>query len=145
MSDSSTAMLMVRMGVSLAIILGMIWMAARFVRRRGRLLSRSSTEVEVVARRSTGRRSNLLVVRVGGRTLLVGATDNQVSLVADVTGSVETEVVDAPIVAASMPLSPIAAAPSSVDLRQPSRPIEAAGVRRTPLLDSIRDLTVRKA
>lgn len=183
MSSASTAMLMARMGLSLAIVLGLIWGASRVLRRRGRTLGRSATDVEVVARRSTGRRSNLLVVRIGGRTLLVGATDNQVSLVADVTEPVGTgetapdelkvpnpvavtavpntvvpnTVVPNTVVPAARPVDQIVvttdpetgavtAGPSpSVDLRQPSRPTEALGARSAQLLDSIRDLTVRRA
>jgi len=166
-------MLMARMGLSLAIVLGLIWGASRVLRRRGRTLGRSATDVEVVARRSTGRRSNLLVVRIGGRTLLVGATDNQVSLVADVTEPVGTgetapdelkvpnpvavTAVPNTVVPAARPVDQIVvttdpetgavtAGPSpSVDLRQPSRPTEALGARSAQLLDSIRDLTVRRA
>jgi flagellar protein FliO/FliZ len=172
-TSASTAMLMARMGLSLAIVLGLIWGASRVLRRRGRTLGRSATDVEVVARRSTGRRSNLLVVRIGGRTLLVGATDNQVSLVADVTepvGTGETAPdelkVPNPVPITAVPITAVPAArrvdqivvttdpetgavtagPSpSVDLRQPSRPTEALGARSAQLLDSIRDLTVRRA
>jgi flagellar biosynthetic protein FliO len=143
-NDSSTAMLMVRMGLSLAIILGLIWAAARVVRRRGGVHGRSTADVEVVARRSTGRRSNLLVVRVAGRTLLVGATENQVSLVADVTESFEPDA-PATIEPRSEPEVVAVVHQAPVDLRQPAAPVEAAGVRRAPLLDTIRDFTVRRA
>jgi flagellar biosynthetic protein FliO len=148
MNESSTAMLMVRMGLSLAIILGLIWGAARVVRRRGGAHGRSTTDVEVVARRSTGRRSNLLVVRIAGRTLLVGATENQVNLVADVTESFDPDVaMTVEPYLEPRPESETAASvgQAPVDLRQPPVPVEAAGVRRAPLLDTIRDFTVRRA
>lgn len=85
MSGASSTMMLLRMGFSLALILGMIWFAARMLRRKGKLSGASSTDLELVSRRSMGRRSNLVVVRVAGRTLLVGSTDTTVSLVADIS------------------------------------------------------------
>ena len=85
MSDSSTLMLFVRMGVSLAVILGLIWIAARVVKRSGTTKVGSTTSLDVVGRRSVGRRSSLLVVDVGDRRYLIGATDTNVSLIADLS------------------------------------------------------------
>jgi len=152
MNSSSTLVLMLRMSVSLAIILGLIWAASRFVRRRGSVLGKSSTEVEVVAKRSTGRRSNLLVVKVAGRTLLVGATDTHVSLVADVTDlpAEQLEPAGPPSLVLPSLVSGPASGPvaldggRSVDLRQPKRSVGGARGTASPLLDSIRDLTVRR-
>jgi len=166
MNSSSTLVLMLRMGVSLAIILGLIWAASRFVRRRGSILGKSSTDVEVVAKRSTGRRSSLLVVKVAGRTLLVGATDTQVSLVADVTDLPAEQLepaglpslVQPSLAPASLLPEPVLVLPTSgpapgpvaldggrsVDLRQTKRPVVASRGTGNQLLDSIRDLTVRR-
>jgi len=85
MNDASSVLLLARTALSLALILAMIWGASRLVRRRGRVAAADPTAIGVVARRSVGRRSNLLVVEVAGRTLLVGACDASVQLVADLT------------------------------------------------------------
>jgi flagellar biosynthetic protein FliO len=127
-------MLFLRMGVSLGIILGMIWMAAKVVRRRGVPRAADSTSLEVVGRRSVGRRSNLLVVKAGERTLLVGCTESQVSLVADLTDGTSP-----------VPLEATEIAPVELSLVNggSSQPVAIGGPRVT-LLDSIRDLTVRR-
>ncbi len=156
MSGGSTALLFGRMGVSLAIILGMIWLAAKVVRRKGVVRTGDTTSLEVVGRRSVGRRSNLLVVKAGERTLLVGCTDAQVSLVADLTpGAAGVAAVDASSrEAAEVPseveqvvdlarpaLTPTFALPR---LPRPGLGREAMAGERVNVLDSIRDLTVRR-
>lgn len=145
MSDTSTTMLFLRMGFSLAVILGLIWLAARLLRRSSKKAVTSSAALEVVARRSMGRRSSLLVIDVSGRRLLVGATDTQISLVADLTGEVV----------------------AGVDLGRPDlaplddRDVEVLNLTTPPvgraisttasptgvgtLINSIRDLTVRRS
>ena len=166
MSGGNTVLLFGRMGVSLAIILGMIWLAAKVVRRKGVVRTGDTTSLEVVGRRSVGRRSNLLVVKAGERTLLVGCTDAQVSLVADLTpgaahgvtagGAVDVTAVDAVSRDAS---TPAVADEQVVDLARPARTPSSALPRlprpglgreagtageRVNVLDSIRDLTVRR-
>jgi len=102
----------------------MIWLAARVLRRKGKLSGALNTDLELVSRRSMGRRSNLVVVQVGGRTLLVGSTDTQVNLVADLTGSevtqseIEAHTID--LVEEPVPLRVVR--PSSPPSRPPSRP-----------------------
>ncbi len=149
MSGGSTALLFLRMGLSLGIILALIWGAARVVRRKGVVAPMGGTTMQVVGRRSVGRRSSLLVVNAAGRTLLVGCTDTQVSLVADLTDGVAA--------AADAPEALEAPAAKRVELdlvddedgtgggrvvRLPQRSAPAG--ERSTLLDSIRDLTVRR-
>jgi flagellar biosynthetic protein FliO len=140
------------MGISLGIILGMIWMAAKFVRRRGVPGAGDSTALEVVGRRSVGRRSNLIVVKAGERTLLVGCTENQVSLVADLTPGADP--VQAAAATPGIVLSEQAGDEadrielSLLDRAEPgarsARPVAGAPASRATLIDSIRDLTVRR-
>jgi len=135
MSGASTALLFLRMGLSLGIILAMIWGAARVVRRKGVARTVDGAELQIVGRRSVGRRSSLLVVNAGERTLLVGCTDTQVSLVADLTGE--------PAPAPDGPRVQVVAEDDGAVVRLP-QPVAPTGERVT-LLDSIRDLTVRRA
>jgi len=143
MSGASSTMMLLRMGFSLALILGMIWAAARVLRRKGKVSGASTTDLELVSRRSMGRRSNLVVVRVAGRTLLVGSTDTTVSLVADLTdgdpSDVDVDLADDPVVA--VPLGGPVAKVHTIDL------VERLASRSEPidLLETIRKRTVRRA
>lgn len=142
MTDSSTLMLLLRMGFSLLLILAMIGGVARVVKRRGRVGGGAGdpTTIDVVARRSVGRRSNLLVVRISGRELLVGTSDTTVQLVADLS---------APLV----PSGSVAADPVVADVTTPTDVFVlpdiselASNSEGAPrLLGAIRDLTVRRS
>lgn len=143
MSSGSTILLFGRMGISLAIILGMIWLAAKVVRRKGPVRATGTMQLEVLGRRSIGRRSNLLVVRAGERTLLVGATDAQVGLVADLTpvhdltdrGLAVGDTVE--VTAVEVEDEPLALA------RREAAPAPARSARIN-VLDAIRELTTRR-
>ena len=138
MSDGSGVLLFLRVGTSLAIVLGLIWVAARVARRRIRPGSPDGVAIGVVSRRSLGRRTSLVVVDAGGRSLLVGVTDHQVNLVADVTpvpGSGTTDE-SAPAVADGT----VDDTADALDLR-----VEPADARSGSLVETLRELTVRRA
>jgi len=157
MSDTSTTMLFLRMGFSLAVILGLIWLAARLVRRTGKKVGTSSAALEVIARRSMGRRSSLIVIDVSGRRLLVGATDAQISLVADLTGDMASDMVGGRVELAQLDDREVEVLNLTTSVA--SRPAGASRPRRdrtetTPpatatstgsLMNSIRELTVRRS
>ncbi|MGY1708627.1 FliO/MopB family protein [Geodermatophilus sp. SYSU D00758] len=85
--------MVIRLVLSLAFIGAVLWFAARVARRRG--LGQGSGLIEVVARQRMGRTSSLSVVRVAGRVLVVGSTEEQVTLLAEVDGDlVEEELAD---------------------------------------------------
>jgi flagellar biosynthetic protein FliO len=160
MSDVSTFLLFLRVGFSLAVVLGMIWFAARFAKRRGKLVARQgeTASLEVVARRQLGRRGSLLVVESGDRTLLVGVTDSHIGLVADLsdpgradgpTGRTDATAAIRPATTSGggtevVPLAVddlLAAERLGVDLPAAER----RGVpKRESLVDALRDLTVRR-
>lgn len=148
MTSASTFLLFLRVGFSLAVVLGLIWAAARFAKRNGRLASRGSdAHLDVVAKRQVGRRGNLLVVEAAGRTLLVGVTDSAISLVADLSdqrpiamqaterdagleGRADVECLDEALGAASRVVV--------ADVRAAATP------KRESLVDALRDMTVRR-
>lgn len=80
----STTMLLLRVGMSLAIVFALIWVAARVARRRGRVGTKvDGPQIELVERRNLGKRTSVVLLRVGGKALLVGSTDQQVSLLSE--------------------------------------------------------------
>lgn len=82
--DSSTLVLTLRVLVSLAVVLGLVWWFARRNRSGAHARVRPAS-VSVVGRQTLGRHSAVAVVEVEGRRLLLGLTDQQVSLLAELT------------------------------------------------------------
>ena len=84
MASASTLILFVRLILSLAVVIGLMWVAANVLRKRGfsgvagRHLKRGP-EIELIARRPLGRNASIAVVRIGDRSLVVGVTDHQVT------------------------------------------------------------------
>jgi len=84
----STLMLFARLILSLAVVIGLMWVAANVLRKRGftGVASKRSTrgpEVELISRRPLGRNASIAVVRIGERSLLVGVTEHQVTNLGD--------------------------------------------------------------
>ena len=78
--------MLIRLVLSLAFVGGVLWFAARLARKRG--LGASNGLVEVVANQRVGRASTVNVIRVADRVLVVGATEQSVTLLAEVDGDV---------------------------------------------------------
>ncbi|MGI5169917.1 flagellar biosynthetic protein FliO [Spirillospora sp. CA-253888] len=70
-----------RISLSLAVVLVLMWLLAKVVRRP--LAGRGSDAVTVLARRQLTRGSSVAVVRVADRALVLGVTDAQVTLLAE--------------------------------------------------------------
>jgi flagellar protein FliO/FliZ len=71
-----------RLGLALAFVLGALWLIARFAQRRGRTVRRSQA-LAVLARQSLGKNSSVAVIKVMDRAMVVGVTDQQVSLLGE--------------------------------------------------------------
>jgi len=74
--------LAIRVVFSLAIVLGIMWAISRAMRGRAPVIA--GLPLQVIARASLGKRSSVAVISVGGRGVLVGITDHQVTLLGDV-------------------------------------------------------------
>ena len=95
MASASTLMLFVRLIMSLAVVIGLMWIAANVLRKRGFAGSAGGrrapgTQVELVARKPLGRNASIAVVRIGERSIVVGVTDHQVTNL----GEVELDAID---------------------------------------------------
>ncbi|MGY1815447.1 FliO/MopB family protein [Blastococcus sp. SYSU D00820] len=85
--------MVIRLVLSLAFVGGVLWFAARLARKRG--LGQANGLVEVVARQRMGRASSVSVVRIADRVLVVGATEESVTLLAELDGeAVETSLAE---------------------------------------------------
>ena len=74
--------MIIRLILSLAFIGGVLLFAARLAKKRG--LGQGNGLIEVVARHRLGRTSTLNVVRIADVVLVVGATEEQVTLLAEI-------------------------------------------------------------
>jgi flagellar protein FliO/FliZ len=75
--------MVVRLFLSLAFVGLVLWFAARVAKKRG-LGGTGNGLIEVIARQRMGRTSTVNVVRIGDVVLVVGATEEQVTLLAEV-------------------------------------------------------------
>ena len=89
MGSASTLVLFARLIFSLAVVIGLMWVAANVLRKRG--FSGASPrrgprgpQVDLVARRALGRNAAIAVVRVGERSMVIGITDHQVTNLGEV-------------------------------------------------------------
>ncbi|RYB94246.1 hypothetical protein EUA93_07755 [Nocardioides oleivorans] len=73
--------LTVRLVVSLAIVVGLMLLLARLVGKR--YGARDGAPVQVLHRQPLSRSASVAVVTVGGRVLVLGTTDHQVSLLTE--------------------------------------------------------------
>ena len=78
--------MVIKLVLSLGFVAGVLWFAARVAKKRG--LGQAGGLIEVVARQRMGRSSSVTVMRVADRVLVVGATEEQVTLLTEVDGDV---------------------------------------------------------
>ena len=81
--------MIIRLILTLAFVAGVLWFAARVAKKRG--LGAGSSLIEVVARQRMGRSSTVSVLRVADRVLVVGTTEEHVTLLAEMDGEVVEE------------------------------------------------------
>ena len=74
--------MIIRLFLSLALIGGVLFFAARLAKKKG--LGQGNGLIEVVARQRMGRASSVNVVRIADMVLVIGATEEQVTLLAEV-------------------------------------------------------------
>jgi flagellar protein FliO/FliZ len=80
--DTGMAELGIRLVCSLAVVIGLLVLIARLVNRRFK--ASTGAPVQVVHRQSLTRSSGVAVVTVGTRVLVLGTTEQQVTLLAEV-------------------------------------------------------------
>jgi flagellar protein FliO/FliZ len=136
MIAASTASLLIRLVVSLGIVVGLMVLATKVVRKRGYggavaapTRGAPAAEVEVLARRGLSRNSSVVVVRAGGRNLVLGVSDNNVTLLSEADAAVLEQVVTEDV---------------PVPRTGPARGTQGSGSAWKALLDHMRERTVRR-
>jgi flagellar protein FliO/FliZ len=127
--------MIIRLVLSLAFIGAVLLFAARVAKKRG--LGQGNGLIEVVARQRMGRTSTLNVVRIADVVLVVGATEEQVTLLAEV----DADAVDAALREQQRPAVRIGAADTSSDTpgEAPRAPALAARSTSGALAGSVFD------
>lgn len=74
-----------RLGITLVLVLGLIWGTMWVARRllKGRIAGRGESELRVVERLFLAPKKSIEVVSIGGRTLVLGVTENQISMLTE--------------------------------------------------------------
>jgi flagellar protein FliO/FliZ len=93
--------LTLRIGFSLAVVFVLMWGLAKVVRRP--LAGRGSDVLSVVTRQQLSRGASVAVLKVAGRAIVVGVTDQQVTLLAEA----RIEEIEGPQAAAAVHRSPV--------------------------------------
>lgn len=151
--SGDTFLLLVRLGFSLSLVFGLMWVAGRVLRGRAPLGARRSADhVEVLERKALSRGSSVAVVRVGNRVLALGVSDTNVCVLSELPEAAEALAIEAAStgVAAgdvtgtlpSLRTLPVTTTNGAVVVDAPSVPRPTTPSRHG-WLDTLRDKTVR--
>lgn len=111
--------MLLRLAVALGSVVGLIWLVSRGM-NRGRA-GRVAGLTEVVARQPLSRAASVVVVRVGERNLVLGVTEQQVSLLTETELPAEVTAPDAVRVSEVVELPEAAPVPHTVPRQRPRR------------------------
>lgn len=125
MADASMLMILLRLTGAVVVVVALLLLASRVTRRmHGQTAGADHIALTVVARQPLGRSASVAVVQAGGRTLILGVTDNKITLLSEQVNGSDTTIDEAPRTA------------SRGELR-PSPP-------RTNFVETLRERTVRR-
>ncbi|MDA0745099.1 MAG: flagellar biosynthetic protein FliO [bacterium] len=81
----NTYSLLARMGLSLLVVIALIWLATHLLKRfsGGRISSGASARIQVLERTYIAPKKAVYIVRIGSRALAVGVTDTQMNTLAE--------------------------------------------------------------
>ena len=145
MADVSVFALLARLVLSLGVVLGLMWVAAKLLARQsggGRALRSSRpVPIQVLARHSLGKNSSVAVVQAAGKALIVGVTDSQVTLL----GEGDLDALHPPVEEEDPATTITAAARTRSPWAMPSNTGAAAFSPWTAMLETLRDRTARRS
>lgn len=129
--------LTVRLIASLAVVVGLMLLLARLVGKR--YGTRAGSPVQVLHRQSLSRSASVAVISVAGRVLVVGSTDQQVSLLTELDpdelgapDDLGAEAAPAPVATPTLlpAAAPVVAAPDPADRPRPASTLARRGSHR---------------
>ena len=143
MNSGSTVSLMLRMVFSLGVVVTLMVLCARVMRKRamgGLGKATKKLDITVLARRGFGKHASVAVIETAGRQLIIGVTDQRITLLGeaddDLALDLELEALTSEHHGTVAPQDALPAASSALAL--------TSGSARKGLLDSLRDMTVRR-
>jgi len=83
-----TLWLILRFVVSLAVVIGLIWGLARVKKR---VSPKGTGSIQLVSKVPVSKKGSLLLVEVGGKTMMLGATDNSITLLSVIDTSADVD------------------------------------------------------
>jgi len=92
--ETSALVLGLRVLLSLAVVLGLLWFAARKMQGTGAVRRQRAAAMSVVSRQGLGGKAGIALVEVEGRRLLLGVSEHGVSLLAEIEATLVTEGVE---------------------------------------------------
>lgn len=150
--SGDTFLLLLRLGFSLALVFGLMWVAGRVMKGRAPLAGKRTTDhVEVLERKALSRTSSIAVVRVGEQVLALGVSDTNVTVLSEMPLADIAVAATATAMSTSTDLTPAlnagstfdtTATPGPVVVSSPSAP-SPTPTSRQGWLDTLRDKTVR--
>lgn len=133
--------LLVRFVFAMAVVLGLMVLAGKVVRSRGLLGPRRNgrATIEVVARQAFGKSASVAVVRAAGKALVLGVTDQSVTVLAEA----DPDALDIDLTASAASGTPTASG-SEAQWTAPSGGEARPGQPWKTLLEQLRERTVRR-
>ena len=138
MADQSLAVVLVRLVVAVAVVIGLLLLTARLTRRVGaKGTTKGADAVRLVSRQPLTRNASIAVVQSGGKTLVLGVTDNMVTLLSE-------RPIDGPDRFDGTELSPSSAHVRSGDPRKDSNTMRITDGDTLGAIARLRERTVRR-
>jgi len=124
--SGETFLILLRLALSLSIVFGLMWLAARTMKSRANPLKRMhGGNLEVIERKALGKNSSIAIVRIADQTMAVAITESQITSLGNV---------DLPEIAIEAYEVP--------EIVVPIASLEATAGRGS-LIEMLRDMTVR--
>ncbi len=148
----STIFLLLRLGLSLGLVLALVGGITWVLRRRGLLAgglgSKASGRLQVLDRKSLSKHASLVVAKVGDTSVLLGVTDQNVTVLSDSDGLISGWGTPA----VSEPVSPAPAGADKITImgsRRTGTPVSTQAVATDStgmsFVEALRELTVRRS
>jgi flagellar protein FliO/FliZ len=140
-----TFTLALRVGLSLACVLGLVWLFSKGALKAGGRASSGRGAVQLLARQSLSRTSSVAVVQVGERALVLGVTEQHVTLLTEADAAA---VAPAQETVQRTPVEATRARPAAATaVPMPRSPLAGSALSPatwTQAIDALRERTIRR-